>query len=663
MNYKQLSCIYLCIFLFFCAPSFAREFDKEYYLKNLKTQKYSIDTEASAVILYENIYTHIIGSNGIYNKKETVHKIIKILKADAVSLGDIHIVYAQDIRTSTSSFKATTYNLDGDKVVESVVAKDDQLKKKLVDDEVVMSFSMPAVKQGSIIEYSYEIVSYFDMNTIHWQIEGDYPKLESEFSVTFPKSVQFTTISHSPFKSKTFQVEEEAEKSADSFCFVARMYETSQKALWLRRNIRGVKEESYVVNRPNQLERLEMQITGIRGNVGMLDRYNSWDFLNKELWEGFGGMKETLNGARSAFKKDVDSLVGREMDAVEKTTVLYKYLRWRLKDEDNNSFGRYDLKNTYILRRGTPNDMNLTLVAMLRYAGVNAAPILLSTTNHISSIKNLPVLDRISFIACAVTVDSNLILLDVSDKNNPVGALAPYFYNGYSWILGDKGSGVYLTPDMLTEKMVISVKISDFGDSTAHMEIIQKLGMIASAQKRKEWALDQDKAKKKFTEFKKMLPDDVTVTECTIDNENNPDANLIIREKCTLSFDKNTTNFYLPSNLIKFFESNPFKEAKRQLIIEFPYTFDYSYHLNIELPKNTAPETVTDPVMLDFDNGGMSYKKTISHLPDMNMITVNTVLNVNNTAYNTDKYSGIKDFFQKIVDDNNQMIVLKKTMK
>src|SRR6185312_6504300 len=158
---------------------------------------------------------------------------------------------------------------------ESVVGKDDQLKKKIVDNEVVMNFSMPSVKEGSIIDYSYDIVSYFNEYTFTWQIQDEYPKLESEFSITFPKTIQFTTISHTRLKSKTLNLEEDAEKSTDSFCFVKRKYDESQKTFWLRRNVAGVKKESYVVNRVNQLERLEMQLTGAEGVVGMLQFDNS----------------------------------------------------------------------------------------------------------------------------------------------------------------------------------------------------------------------------------------------------------------------------------------------------------------------------------------------------------------------------------------------------
>ncbi len=663
MNFKQLSCIYLCIFILWCVPSFAREFDKDFILKNLKTNRYSIDTEASAVVLHENIYRHIIWTESGFSEKSTVHMIIKIIKSDAAYLGDIHVVYSQDARNSSSNFKGTTYNLDGEKVIESEVGKDDKLKKKIVNNNVVMSFSMPSVKEGSIIDYSYEIVSYFNELTVNWQIQDQYPKLESEFSITFPKSVQFTTISHTRLNSKSFDLEGDAENSTDNFCFVKRDYAESQKTFWIRRNIPGVKKESYVVNRVNQLERLEMQMTGTGGWDRMIQYDNSWNILNKSWWPGFGGMKEKLTEAHSLYKMDLDSLISRDMDAVEKTTIIYKFLRWRLTASDYNVIGRYNLKEAYSNKRGTPSELNLTLVAMLRDAGVDASPIILGATDHVSPIEKMPVFNRIIFIACAVYVDSNLILLDITDKNNPLGALSPHYYNGYSWIMGDKGKGIYLTTDMLREKMITSVKISDFGDSTASVEIIQKLGMIRSAEKRREWTQDKEKSKKKMTEFRKILPEDVSVIESSIDNETNPDAPLVIKQKCILSFDSKTKDFFLPANFVKFFDSNPFREAKRQLIIEFPYGIDYSYHLNIQLPENIAPENVPEPVNLEFDKNGMSYKKMTSYVPELNMLTVNAAFNVDNTAYGTDQYEGIKTFFQKIVDDNNQMIVLKKAMK
>ena len=157
------------------------------------------------------------------------------------------------------------------------------------------------------------------------------------------------------------------------------------------------------------------------------------------------------------------------------------------------------------------------------------------------------------------------------------------------------------------------------------------------------------------------LPENVEITDSHIENENDPDANLIVKFNCVFNFDKGTNNFFMNASMIRFFSKNPFEARVRKLPIEFPYKTELAYNMNIILPPNLVPDSVAAPMEQDYEKGTIRYKKNTGYFPQLHTFTISTSLLINNTTFTKDHYSDIRAFFQKVVDEDNKMIVFKKT--
>ena len=123
-----------------------------------------IDSNANAVIIADIGTTSFEG-----NTKGWVSYIfkrrarIKILDKKAFDLATVEIrLYSKDENSEKlKDLVASTFNLENGKVVESKLGKKDLFEDRRDKNHIVKKFTLPAVKEGSIIEYSYTIHSDF----------------------------------------------------------------------------------------------------------------------------------------------------------------------------------------------------------------------------------------------------------------------------------------------------------------------------------------------------------------------------------------------------------------------------------------------------------------------------------------------------------------------
>ena len=631
--------------------------------QNLHTKEYTIDPEASAVVLYEHTEITLNIEDYQFHRKKTVHKIIKILKSDAFDAADIHIMYPKDdYRNFVTNVKGTTYNLVGDQVTTAEINKGDVLKKAMGKNMHSINFTMPGVKEGSIIDYSYELqIMNLDV-LLTWQIQEEYPKLQCSYYFEYPQLLEFTAISHVMAGQRVYKTEDEAKKANDIFAYVKRSSTDGNRSFWIRRNVPGTKTEPFVVNKENHIECYQIQITGVGRGLDVQHFNNSWEKLNERIWKK-DGMKKMINGQNSFLDHAIDSLMKLGATPGTFANSAYRYVRNRYKCNDKSiSYDDINLAKAYDASELSMNEINLELTAMLVKAGLNASPVIVSSTDDISPTADIPVLDRIGTIICAVEVDGKYKLLDASDKNNCVGLIPDEYFNGYSWVIGDTGIGTMITPQLFKDKTVCNIKISDFTDSGAKVEITTKMGLLRSASKRKLWAENKKKSKEYLSEMTAELSNLESV-ESKIYNEQDADTNLIIKIKGILSIEKGASHLYIPGMMIKLFDKNPFAATVRKFPIEFPYQSEYAYYMTIVLPADMQPDSTYKPVIIDYENGAISYKKQMGFFPEMHTANINSTFAINNTSFDVEHYPVIREFFQKMIDDNNQMFVFTKSKK
>ena len=113
-------------------------------------------------------------------------------------------------------------------------------------------------------------------------------------------------------------------------------------------------------------------------------------------------------------------------------------------------------------------------------------------------------------------------------------------------------------------------------------------------------------------------------------------------------------------NPLLFFNStqNPFVLEKRQMPVYFGYPKTDKYNINIEIPKGYKVVSVPQPLKISTANSVGSYSINIAY--DNDKIQIVIVKEINLAVVPPDLYDALKDFFQKMMEKQNEKIVLTK---
>tara|TARA_R110002049_G_scaffold38978_1_gene120325 strand:+ start:12846 stop:13235 length:390 start_codon:yes stop_codon:yes gene_type:complete len=118
-------------------------------------------------------------------------------------------------------------------------------------------------------------------------------------------------------------------------------------------------------------------------------------------------------------------------------------------------------------------------------------------------------------------------------------------------------------------------------------------------------------------------------------------------------------NIYLTPFYIKFFKENPFKLQERTYPIDFGYQDTYNYMFKIDFGNTYTVLEKPDDVVLVLPNkkGQIRFSSQILD----NAVTINFRIDFKDTIYGPEYYPFLKEFMSKIIDiQNNSLILLKK---
>jgi hypothetical protein len=103
---------------------------------------------------------------------------------------------------------------------------------------------------------------------------------------------------------------------------------------------------------------------------------------------------------------------------------------------------------------------------------------------------------------------------------------------------------------------------------------------------------------------------------------------------------------------------NPFKQEKREYPIDFVFPHQDKYAIGIILPEGYAVESMPEPVSLAMEDNMGTFKYNL--IANGNQIQVAVTLDINFSSAGPDYYPTLKSFYQKMIEKQNEKIVLKR---
>ena len=633
---------------------------------DLKTKFYSIDSNASAVIIADIGSSEITGNlKGWFSIEFKHFKRIHILNKNAYDLANVEILlYAEGLNEEKlGDLKAHTYNLENGKVVETKIDVRNSVYRSVLDkNHIVRKFAFPAIKEGSIIEYEYTISSDFIFNLQPWKFQGDHPVLWSEYKVSIPEFFYYVFLQHGEIK-KTLSKRQQSFRVMDTRTAGNSATETFIAGIndyrMIMKNILPLKEESFTSALDNHIAKVEFQLAEFRGPLEPQNIIGDWEDVCETLLkdENFGGQ---LNKDNSWMNDELKIAIGNTTGEEGKAKTIYKYLRDNFTCTNyNRLYADQPLKNVLKNKKGSEAEINLLLVAMLRKAALNADPVMLSTRSHGYAYSNYPIMERFNYVVCQLRINDKIIYLDASKSLLGFGRLHWECYNGHARVINDEAGAVEFLSDSLTERKVTSHMLSSNDKGEIIGTLQQTPGYYESYDIRN--AIKEKGLKEFVKEMEKDLPADMEIKNYKIDLLENLDEQIQISYDIKLGFEKKDI-IYLDPMFGEGFSENPFAPEKRTYPVEMPYGFDEIYVLRMDVPQGYEVSELPASTKVNFDEEGRSFFEYIVENAG-GVISFRTRVKMHRSYFLPDEYKILRDFFDLVVSKQSEKIVLKRIKK
>jgi transglutaminase-like putative cysteine protease len=626
---------------------------------------YAIDSNANAVVIADIGSSRIVGNNkGWFSLEFKRYRRVRLLNKNGFELAteQIYLYSEGDREEQLINLHATTYNLESGKVVETKLDKENVFKDKLSKNWVVKKFTFPSIKEGSIIEYEYTITSDYLRNLQPWTFQGEYPTLWSEYNLTLPAFFNYIFLSqgYQPFfiKTKTeardnFSVTDpNGVEASDHFSI------TSNVATyrWVVKDAPALKDEEFVSSVKNHVQKIEFELTAQTEPLSPHAYMNTWpqtvDDMLKD--EDFGLPLVKDNGWLGEVMK---SVVQGAATPLEKAKKIYAYVRDNFTCTDYSEiYLDQTLKNVLKTKSGTVSEINLLLIAMLRYSNIYADPVILSTRTHGYAYALYPILSKFNYVICDAYIDDKQILLDATHPRLGFGKLAPECYNGHARVINMSASALDLSPDSLLESKMTSVMLNANEKGDLQGSVMQIPGYFESheiREKIKEKGRDEF-----FKDIKKAFSQDVDLTNQRIDSMNNLEENIVIGYDFKLNEDK-ADLLYINPMFGEGYKDNPFKSAERHYPVEMPYAIDETYVFNFIIPDGYTVDDLPKSLVVKLNEAGdgqFEYRIAESN----GTVSMRSRIRLKRAYYDPTEYDILREFFNLVVKKHNEQIVLKK---
>ena len=645
-----------------------KKFASNYKFGNVTVEDFapkvkSLDSNAQAVILFnKGTATYVSDRADWFNVEYVYRKKIRIISKNQFALATVEIpLYKGNNKEDrVEKIEAVTYNLESNVIVATKMDKESIFNDKASKNYSIKKFTLPNLKEGCIIEYTYTIISPNAYNLRSWVFQDNIPVLQSEYEVTVPTLFNFIFLPNGYYDLKP-----ETEQGFKAFNLLFNngtgrseigIYRAITNHIkWSLSDLKPMVKEKFTTTTSNYISKIEFQLSSVNYPESPPKPYMStWNELATTLLkdEQFGA---DLTGKNNWMNDEIKTII-KGSDALENAKSIYHYVRENFICTDYDAlYLPENLKKSFTSRKGNIAEINLLLVAMLKKAQINADPVLLSTTDNGKAYEMYPLIKKFNYVIARVIIKNKVYLLDASRKKLGFNYLPQYCYNGYGRLINETPFVVDLFADSLMEKKMTSIFISNSENGKNILgSFNSNLGYYESYNFR------EDTKDNEIDDYFKKIKDgfgyDIILTNNRLDSLKNPDERLNIGYD--FSFDFNEDIIYFNPLFGEAYKSNPFTAATRNYPVEMPYKTEDVIVVNMEIPKGYKIDEMPKSTRMKYneEEGLFEYIMT----KDATNIYLKCVLKFNKAIFSPEDYESLREFYSQIVKKQSEQIVFKK---
>ncbi|MDA6071494.1 DUF3857 domain-containing protein [Flavobacterium sp. AC] len=661
----------LLIVLLFTPKVIGQEFKLgKVSIAELEQKKHPKDSSAAAAILYKKGKTRIeFDVNSGFVSVTEVETRIKIYKKEGYKWANQSVWYhnESDFKEKVAFSDAVTYNLVDGKI-EKIKLKSDGVFDEAVDKfRGQKKITMPNVKEGSVIEFSYIIRSPSARVIKEWGFQTSIPVNYSEFVTYIPEYYVFNARQKGYVFPKITRV-----KNTRTIVFTSKergginnpltsftsdkLNYTETQTTYVAVDFPAMKDEAYVNNIDNYSSSIQHELSMTKFPQAEMKMYSvDWNAVVKTIYE-YQDFGPELNKS-GYFEEDLRKKLEGKNTIDEKILVVLDHVKTNVKWNDYFGYNCDNgVKKAYKEKTGNIADINLMLTAMLRYAGLTANPVLVST--RANGISIFPNRTAFNYVIAAVETPNGKILLDASDKFSTPNVLPLRTLNWSGRLIRKDGSSeeVDLMPQKTSNDIVfMSYSIDAEGKVTGKTRR-QCTDYNAMITRENINGLKEEE----YLEKLENRNNKIEISEYSRTNE----KELLLPTMETYSFTGNNLceviggKIYVSPMLFFTNEQNPFKQDVREYPVDFGFPFMDKYSITLQIPEGFTAEVLPAPSIINMEDNLGSFKFIIAATE--NMLQINIQHQINEAIVSTEQYEMLKEYYKGMIAKETEKIVLKR---
>ena len=592
------------------------------------------------------------------------HKRIKILTKSGLDRANVSLrFYAGKYGNfeKIRNVKAMCHYLENGAVKTVELAKNDVFVTETGHEFKELKFAIPGAREGCVIEYSYELTSLDISNLRDWYFQGELPVLLSAYRLTVPDFFVFQQVIRggrrldANFVKATNQMFSGEMPQPNGLTERINFSSSAQQFNMSMAEVPSLRDEPFVAAQLDFAAHLECQLI----------RMQFPDGRTKEVMPSYQKFSSDLdkhdrfgeNARPGNFEKQlVQNLAGNIADPKEKAAAILRHLQEKIKwDGFYGIYADQPPAKTFEKGSGNAASINLMLVACLRAAGLSADPVILGTRTHYSPHPVYPNEGKFDYVVAVLELEDKLVLADATAGGIPLGYVGKKCLHGQGWRVSAQSPGWIPLQTYANGARSVLMQISGNDNGWEGKVTLKATGYAAAETlgdlQQTDLSAYQQKALKPWADWNpeapqfKQLDDDglATLLEASIKRD----------------LDGEDVLYFNPVIAGSILE-NPLTAETRTNLLDFPYTTNYNYVLNLEMPPGYTPAEMPKETVVTFGNKRdmvFQYRCSLNN----NVVTVISKLQMNRYLFTPEEYADLRQFYNAIVQKNQEILVLKKS--
>ena len=383
-------------------------------------------------VRYAKVVIPFLKNTPIDNRNSSSKKVLKVDATDNNSVSSSFEEQAGAMTTadldryseeSVEDVKATAYNLQGSKVVKSVLKKGAFVETKIDDQHYQVEFTVPDVKEGTVIEYEYTLHSELFWLLHDWFAQCEIPVVYAKLDMNIPRYLLFNLEEHGVQRLITSCESGTMRFKLESDPLAAQTVVPSNHYISVGRNLKGMKQGNGVWSMQDNCAGITALLKhySMRG-AAVVDYTRTWEQIDEMVLKSddLGKQLQEHSPLAAELKEaKIEEIADMRQRAEAVAKLVLSKVEWNGRYEMSPANTEETLKNG----GGSNVDINMLLLQSLQDVGLNAAPVTLRMRNQGVLTMDYPSVQKYTTFIVGVVLPQGNLYLDASSADGHFNAL------------------------------------------------------------------------------------------------------------------------------------------------------------------------------------------------------------------------------------------------